>query len=133
MIISKAKLMKILLDTHIFIWWLMKSPHLSNKIVNHIATADEVYVSAISLWEAAIKVKTGKLDADIDQLRTAIANNHFIDLPMTMDHALSYSKLPLLHKDPFDRMLVAQAITEPLRLLTADRRLAEYTSLVDLV
>lgn len=124
--------MKILLDTHIFIWWLMKSPQLGNKAIELIETAEEVHVSAVSLWEAAIKTRTGKLDADVDELRSEIAASHFIELPMTMDHAITYARLPLLHKDPFDRMLVAQAITEPLRLLTADRKLADYTSLVQL-
>ena len=125
--------MKILLDTHIFLWWLMRSPRLGDRAVTQIENADEVHVSTVSLWEAAIKTSTGKLEADIDVLRTAIPASHFISLPVTMDHVLSFARLPQLHKDPFDRMLVAQAITEPLRLLTADRKLVGYSSVVDLV
>lgn len=125
--------MKILLDTHIFIWWLARSPRLSDRAITQIENADEVHVSAISLWEAALKTTTGKLDADIDELSSAISASHFIALPVTMEHALSFARLPQLHKDPFDRMLVAQAVTEPLRLLTADRKLVGYSSVVDLV
>lgn len=125
--------MKILLDTHVFLWWLARSARLGERAITQIENADEVHVSVVSLWEAAIKTTTGKLEADIDELRSAISANHFIALPVTMDHVLSFARLPQLHKDSFDRMLVAQAITEPLRLLTADRKLVGYSSVVDLV
>lgn len=125
--------MKILLDTHVYLWWLAQSPRLTESAIRKIEAADEVHISAASLWEAAIKTTLGKLDADIDELRSQIAANHFRELQVTMTHAIAFSKLPLLHKDPFDRMLVAQAICEPLRLITADRRLADYSDLVELV
>ncbi len=125
--------MKILLDTHVYLWWLAQSPRLPEPAIRTIAAADEVYISAASLWEAVIKTNLGKLDADVDELRSQIAANHFRELPLTMTHAIALSKLPLLHKDPFDRMLVAQAISEPLRLITADRRLLAYSDLVELV
>lgn len=125
--------MKILLDTHVYIWWLMQSPKLGPEAVRRIDGADEVYVSAASIWEASIKTGTGKLKADVEDLRQKIALSQFIELPVTARHAVTSSTLPLLHKDPFDRILVAQAITEPLRLLTADRRLAAYSDLIDLL
>ncbi len=125
--------MKILLDTHVYIWWLMRSPKLSMEAIRRIESADEVYVSAASIWEASIKTGTGKLRADIDELHRKIAHNQFIELPVTAQHAGTSSTLPPLHKDPFDRILVAQAISEPLRLLTADRRLGSYSDLVELL
>lgn len=125
--------MKILLDTHVYIWWLMQSPRLGPEAIRRIESADEVYVSAASIWEAAIKTGTGKLKADVEDLRRKIVHSQFIELPVTAQHAVASSALPMLHKDPFDRILVAQAITEPLRLLTADRRLARYSGLVDLM
>ncbi len=131
--LSKEKLMKILLDTHVYLWWLAQSPRLTESAMRRIETAEEVHVSAASLWEAAIKTATGKLEADIDELRLEIAANDFLELPITMEHAVTCSKLPFLHKDPFDRILIAQAVSEPLRLMTAERRLADYTSLVELV
>jgi PIN domain nuclease of toxin-antitoxin system len=125
--------MKILLDTHVYIWWLMRSPKLSMEAIRRIESADEVYVSSASIWEASIKTGTGKLRADIDELHREIAHNQFIELPVTAQHAVTSSTLPPLHKDPFDRILVAQAISEPLRLLTADRRLGSYSDLVELL
>jgi PIN domain nuclease of toxin-antitoxin system len=125
--------MKILLDTHVYIWWLMQSPRLAPQAIRRIEGADMVYVSAASIWEASIKTGTGKLRADVDDLQRKIALSQFIELPVTARHAVASAKLPLLHKDPFDRILVAQAISEPLRLLTADRRLASYSDLVDLL
>lgn len=125
--------MKILLDTHIYIWWLMESTRLSEAARRMIRTADEVYVSTASLWEAAIKSTTGKLEADIEDLRLQVERNNFRVLPVDETHVCTVARLPLLHKDPFDRMLVAQALTEPLHLMTGDRRLPQYTSLVELV
>jgi PIN domain nuclease of toxin-antitoxin system len=103
------------------------------EAIRRIESADEVYVSAASIWEASIKTGTGKLRADIDELHRKIAHNQFIELPVTAQHAVTSSTLPPLHKDPFDRILVAQAISEPLRLLTADRRLGSYSDLVELL
>ncbi len=125
--------MKILLDTHIYIWWLMESPRLSDAARRMIGQAEEVHVSTASLWEAAIKTTTGKLEADIEDLRRQVASNNFQILPVTDTHVSSFARLPLIHKDPFDRMLVAQAMAEPLRLITADKRLSQYTSMVELV
>lgn len=125
--------MKILLDTHAYIWWLMQAPMLTLDGMRRIEKAEQVFVSAASIWEAGIKVGTGKLRADVDELRRKIGDSHFTELPVSARHAAASAALPLLHKDPFDRILVAQAMTEPLRLLTADRRLAGYSELVELL
>lgn len=125
--------MRILLDTHIYLWWLQDSPKLSPLARDIISSATEVYVSSVSLWEAAIKITFGKLDADITELAAQILPCGFIELPVTAKHVLQLMHLPDLHRDPFDRMLVAQAMCEPLRLLTADAQVASYSDLVDLV
>lgn len=125
--------MRILLDTHIYLWWLMDSPKLSSAIKQKIETATEVYISSVSIWEAGIKISVGKLEADIDDLIEGIQENRFIELPITAKHAKQAAQLPDIHRDPFDRMLVAQTLCEPLRLLTADEQVAKYSELVDLV
>ncbi len=125
--------MRILLDTHIYLWWLTDSPKLSSAIKQKIETATEVYISSASIWEAGIKISAGKLEADIDDLIAGIRQNRFIELPITAKHSKQAAQLPDLHRDPFDRMLVAQTLCEPLRLLTADEQVAKYSELVDLV
>lgn len=125
--------MRILLDTHIYLWWLEDHIKLSSKARELIQSADEVYVSSASIWEAAIKISIGKLEADISALAQQISLNGFIELPVSAKHASQIAQLPNHHRDPFDRMLVAQAMTEPLRLLSADTQVAQYSELVDLV
>ena len=125
--------MKILLDTHIYLWWLIDAPELSRSARNLLAEADSILVSVVSLWEAGIKWQAGKLPVSPSDLHESLATNNFRALPVTISHALAVAKLPSIHKDPFDRMLVAQAIAEPLHLLTTDRVLAEYSGLVKLV
>ena len=125
--------MRILLDTHIYLWWLTDSPKLSSTTKQKIETATEVYISSASIWEAGIKISAGKLEADIDDLIAGIQQNRFIELPITAKHSKQAAQLPDLHRDPFDRMLVAQTLCEPLRLLTADEQVAKYSELVDLV
>ena len=125
--------MHILLDTHIFIWWLKDDRHLSKPARQLIMNADIVYVSSVSIWEAAIKVQLGKLEVELNELVEAIAAEGFQELPMMSRHALRISTLPQYHRDPFDRMLIAQAMSEPLRLLTADLTLKQYSELVDVV
>lgn len=125
--------MRILLDTHIYLWWLEDHIKLSSKARELIQSADEVYVSSASIWEAAIKISIGKLEADIASLAQQISLNGFIELPVSAKHAVQIAQLPNHHRDPFDRMLVAQAMTEPLRLLSADAQVAQYSELVDLV
>jgi len=125
--------MHILLDTHLFIWWLKDDVHLSKKARALITEADIVYISSVSVWEAAIKIQLGKLEADINALVAAIRTEGFMELPVTAKHAAMVATLPGWHRDPFDRMLIAQALSEPLRLLTADAALKPYSELVDVV
>ncbi len=125
--------MRILLDTHIYLWWLEDHIKLSSKARELIQSADEVYVSSASIWEAAIKISIGKLEADVSALAQHISLNGFIELPVSAKHAVQIAQLPNHHRDPFDRMLIAQAMTEPLRLLSADSQVAQYSELVDLV
>lgn len=125
--------MRLLLDTHIVLWALTASPRLKAETVLLLQRADEVYVSAASVWEVAIKVRLGKLEADVAALTAAIGESGFLELPVTAAHAAGVAELPLHHSDPFDRLLVSQALTEPLRLVTADALLAPYSDLVLLV
>lgn len=125
--------MRILLDTHVYLWWLQDHPKLSKIAHAKIMAANEVYVSSASIWEAAIKIGLGKLDADVDLLVAEIANSGFQELPITARHAAMVGQLPDIHRDPFDRILVAQAMCEPLRFLTVDGILQPYSELVDLI
>lgn len=125
--------MQLLLDTHLFLWWITNDRRLSKKARTLIQAADNVYISSVSLWEAAIKIQLGKLTASMDTLIESITTEGFIELPLTAKQTAKLLQLPNLHRDPFDRMLIAQAINEPLRLLTADKALQPYTELVELV
>ncbi len=98
-----------------------------------IEGADEVYVSAASIWEIAIKARLGKIDADPHELAAAIDASGFVELPVSAAHAAEVTKLELHHNDPFDRLLIAQALVEPLRLVTIDGVLAKYSDVVLLV
>jgi PIN domain nuclease of toxin-antitoxin system len=125
--------MRILLDTHIYLWWLQDHPNLSQAARSRIAGASQVYVSSASIWEATIKVSIGKLAVDVNQLVVEIANSGFDELPISARHAAMVAQLPDIHRDPFDRILVAQALCEPLRFLTADAMLGGYSELVETV
>jgi PIN domain nuclease of toxin-antitoxin system len=122
-----------LLDTHLYLWYLADSPNLTAEIREAIAEADEVFVSAVSIWEAAIKIGLGKLDAQISDIVQGIKASGFLELPVRATDASMVASLPPIHKDPFDRMLVAQAISGPFRLLTADAMIAKYSDVVQLV
>ena len=125
--------MRALLDTHLFLWSVTDSPRLSAEARSSILAADEVYVSAVSIWEVAIEAGLGKIQGDVRRLAEAIGGSGFVELPVTALHAATVAELPPRHRDPFDRLLVAQAMTEPLILLTADPALLEYSDLVRLV
>ena len=125
--------MRLLLDTPIYLWWLANSPRLSPAAANLISAADHVYVSSASFWELSIKTALGKLHVNLEELIDQLAVNQFFPLPVAARHVIRLSSLPYLHKDPFDRMLVAQAEAERLRLLTSDHLLAEYSSVVEFV
>ena len=125
--------MRILLDTHIFLWYLAASRKLPKSVFNQIEIAEVVFISAASIWEASIKIKQGRLQANTDDLIAGIASSGFIELPITATHGALAANLPEYHRDPFDRMLVAQAMVEPLRLLTADELLRRYSELVEVI
>lgn len=120
--------MRILLDTHVYLWVVQDNKqYLTTRVRDWIGEATEVYVSSASIWEAVIKIKLNKLHADIEQLTNSIEESGFLALPITVKHAAYTRELPDIHKDPFDRMLVAQAMCEPLKLLTNDGILAKYS------
>lgn len=125
--------MRLLLDTHIFLWAVAGSPLLKSPVRHVIEEADEVYVSAASIWEVAIKARLGKIEADPHALSAAIEASGFLELPVSAAHAAGVAALELHHNDPFDRLLIAQAVHEPLKLLTADELLAMYSDVVVLV
>lgn len=122
--------MRLLLDTHVYLWWLQNSPKLSKAGRARISAASEVFVSSASIWEAAIKQSIGKLEVDLSQLVAEIGNSGFQELPILAKHAAMVARLPEIHRDPFDRILIAQALCEPLRFLTADGILSGYSELV---
>jgi PIN domain nuclease of toxin-antitoxin system len=125
--------MRLLLDTHIYLWCVKDDRKLSKTARVLILEAAEVYVSSVSIWEASIKIKLGKLDANLDNLVKAILKSGFLELPLTVKHVSKVNELPPLHRDPFDRILIAQASSEPLKFLTADTKLKEYSELVEIV
>ena len=125
--------MRLLLDTHVFLWAVSGSSNLRAAHRRVIQDADEVYVSAASIWEISIKTRLGKLKADSHELAAAIESSGFIELPVRAVHAAAVEALPLHHTDPFDHLLIAQAMSEPLRLMTADAVLARYTDLVFMI
>ena len=125
--------MRLLLDTHIFLWCIKSDRKLSKAARTKISDAYEVYVSSASIWEITIKIKLKKLDADINLILESISKSGFLELPITAQHAVAVASLPDLHRDPFDRILIAQAISEPLTFLTVDAQLKHYSDLVDLI
>lgn len=125
--------MRLLLDTHVLLWVLADDAALSNTARAEIDRAEAVYASAASIWEISIKSALGKLKIDQRCLPDRLIEAGFLPLPVTWEHANAVRKLPNLHRDPFDRILIAQAITEPLRFMTADRTLADYSELVVLI
>lgn len=123
--------MRILLDTHIYVWWLADDARLTKYALKMIEDpANTIFVSAASIWEIAIKAALGVIRADPEEIAEAVQPSGFENLPITSRHAVQVAKLPVHHRDPFDRMLVAQSLVEPMRLLTHDQTLARYGSLV---
>lgn len=119
--------MKLVLDTHLLLRATLGLP-LSAVAGDLLAQADPPMFSAVSIWEVAIKRGLNRPDfsADPAVLRRALLDHGYVELPMTSAHAVAVLSLPPIHKDPFDRMLVAQATTEGVTLLTSDRVLAQY-------
>ena len=122
--------MKLLLDTHIFLWWITNNSHLPPAVRKAIQQPSAViYFSTASSWEISIKTSLGNLilpRSPEEYIPPQILQNGFIVLPMDLRHTLRAGNLPPIHRDPFDRMLVAQAQIEDLTLVTTDKRLKDY-------
>jgi PIN domain nuclease of toxin-antitoxin system len=118
--------MRLLLDTHVLLWWLKGAPELQPALREAIADpANLVYVSAVSIWEIEIKRALHKLQMPANWL-DVVADEGFRRLPVTWEHAGHVARLPAIHRDPFDRMLVAQAMIEKLVLVTDDATVRRY-------
>lgn len=121
--------MKLLLDTHILLWAAAEPQRLSRAARALIKDpTNELLFSAVSIWEVAIKHSLGRKDFQVESrlLRRALLDQDYIELALTGAHAASIDTLPPIHKDPFDRLLVAQAMAEGISLLTSDALLAKY-------
>lgn len=116
--------MRLLLDTHVLIWW-DEGEGLSEDVVETIRDADQVYVSAASAWEIAIKAALGRIETT-RRVGDVAGESGFEELPVRLAHAAAVRDLPLHHRDPFDRMLVAQVRVERLGLVTRDRVFRRY-------
>jgi PIN domain nuclease of toxin-antitoxin system len=115
----------LLLDTHVVLWWLADDPTLADDIKARLDHEPDVYVSAATIWEVAIKQAIGKLPQP-SRLPERIQESGFRPLPISADHAIIAARLPMIHRDPFDRMLVAQAQLEELTLVTRDENCRQY-------
>jgi PIN domain nuclease of toxin-antitoxin system len=115
---------RILLDTHVLIWW-EEDARLSRAARQAIEAADQVYVSAVSGWEISLKASLGWLRPS-RTVGQAVADSHFEELPLRLRHTEALAALPWHHRDPFDRMIIAQAMTERLAVVTRDRAFAKY-------
>ncbi len=128
--------MKLLLDTHLLLWASGVPSQLSPAARSLISDpANDLFFSAASLWEITIKSGLGREDFVVNPrvLRRELKDNGYAELAITGEHALAVAELPAIHKDPFDRLLVAQALVEGIILLTADDLVAQYTGPVRLV
>ncbi len=122
--------MKVLLDTHVFLWWITDDPKLSSRAREIMSNIEnELYLSAASGWEISIKVQIGRLKLPDEPQRfihSQMRTNAIQSLPILMNHALHVSTLPDHHRDPFDRLLIAQAQLEGFPILSADPQMAKY-------
>ena len=127
--------MRLLLDTHFALWWQTGDPRVTDEVRQLVETADEVLVSQVSLWELTIKAGLGKLRIELPVFVEQVEAMGFAWLPIDNAHILKLADLPSLddHRDPFDRLLVAQSLAEPLILLTVDGKLARYGSTVRVI
>ena len=128
--------MKLLLDTHLLLWAAGHPARLSAPATKLIdSPSNELLFSAASIWEVAIKRGLGRSDFQVDPrlLRRGLLDNGYSELPVLSDHVVALDSLPTIHKDPFDRLLVAQATVEGITLLTADSVVAQYPGPVRIV
>ena len=118
----------ILLDTHAYYWFIMDDPHLPAHVKNRIESEDVVFVSSVSFWEMTIKSSLGKLElpADIPVMMEACEKMGINILPIRASHLGQLLKLPWIHRDPFDRLIISQALDENLSLVTADGNIMKY-------
>jgi len=121
--------MRVLLDTQIVLWALSGHKRLPRE-ARRLIDRSEVFVSAASVWEMAIKSSLGQLDADPAAVNEALAPSGFEELAVSGEHAAYVAQLPAHHRDPFDRLLIAQSVLEALVFVTTDRQLAPYGGLV---
>lgn len=117
--------MRLLLDTHVVIWWLADDPTLSDTLKSVLDSEPDVYLSPVTVWEIAIKQAAGKIKEPAD-LAERLRNSGFKELSVTSEHAVAAGQLPMIHRDPFDRMLVAQARCADLMLVTRDADIRKY-------
>ncbi|WP_326658453.1 type II toxin-antitoxin system VapC family toxin [Streptomyces sp. NBC_00385] len=117
--------MKLLLDTHVVLWWLDDSAELNDEVKHLLDTEPSVFVSAVTPWEIAIKQSLGKLEGPAD-LAERVRDSQFLSLPITSGHGVRAGRLPGHHRDPFDRILIAQAQTEGMTVLTRDKWIPSY-------
>lgn len=124
--------MRFIVDTHALLWWLAGDPSIGPFARERLASDDsQAVVSAASLWEVAIKQGLGRVDADIGEIERSIAAQGFERLGIEAGHLVELLSLPAIHRDPFDRMLIAQARAEDMPIMTADQAIARYA--VDLI
>lgn len=127
---------RFLVDTQLLIWSATGSRKLPARVVRLFRDGrHEFHFSAASLWEVAIKSSLGRANFQLDasRLRSVLLDNGFHELAVTGSHAVAVSGLPAIHGDPFDRMLIAQAVSEPMVLITADERLARYPGTIEII
>lgn len=122
--------MRLLLDTHILLWWVAGDRKLSKPLRLAIASNEnEVAVSAATFWEIAIKKHLGRIEIDLSELLEAVNADGFEEIPLRAAHTLRLESLPDLHRDPFDRLLIAQSIAEGRRLVTRDESIVAYAGI----
>ena len=125
--------MRLLLDTHILLWALNTPEQLPQSLIAQLESPSiEVYFSAASIWEIAIKSALGKVKFhySAQQIADGAKITGFVEIPILSEHAAGVAQLPLIHHDPFDRLLIAQALAMPARFITADTKLTNYSEMV---
>ena len=122
--------MRLLLDSHILVWLMEGDTRLTPEMRTLIGNATKVFASTASIWELSIKASLGKLRLDVERLCSLLDGAGIDELQITRQHVMTVTRLPYLHRDPFDRLLIAQAISEPMRLLTVNSQLKAYSELV---
>ena len=121
---------RLLLDTNVVLWYFWGSSRIEGARGLIEAESSQVFISAATWWEMAVKVRIGKLPVEVESLRALSREYGFLELPVSGEYCKTLLELPAIHRDPFDHMLLAQALSCPMRLVTGDALLADYSSLV---